>query len=1767
MNVESKNMAEKYVFTAELQLRTNKANIAAIKSMIKHGLESKDIGMIDIKLAPSSKKAMVEAEKGIQSVGKAAQQTGDKVARFGRELGSYFTRFAAFSAATMVIYKSLNALRSASEAAITFDRNLIKVGQVLGRTRSQLQDVSKEIFRLSTTYGVASQGLSEVSLTLAQAGYSAQQTKSYLEALAKTELSATFDDIADTTEGLIAIVSQFPEKTKKAEEALGSLNAVAAAFPVESADLITAIRKTGGTFRAAGGDLEQLLGLFTAIRGTTRESADTVATGMKTIFARLQSPKIQQALQSLGVQNLRDSNNMFVGPMEAIKRISEAYNSMDPLSPAAATIITTMAGIRQNAKAVPMLTEFAKAQLAYATALSGQGSLSKEAALAQDALQIQMTKAREAFMEFVNELAQDKEFRAFITTVLELMTALGKLATTFKDVVPYLSIIGAFGVGGYSKRLAAGIFQRRPLGMAQGGKVTGGTPNRDSVPAMLMPGEVVLSKAQVESVDQGFLEALQRGEVQFFADGSLGGRYDTQARKRAMRAHKRYKKRDYTPPSVKASSRLHPVEDRPEPSLMQITGMGITERSTAQYTPPKSSGINLGNITDVGQLANDVNKALDANKLEAQVNSILVAMGVLEDATLGAAEPLKRFKEGSLSQMVTKPGLLDDVYSDKPSKSYKVDTRRTSKRMTADLAGRSAQSDALAQGLLESTGGLSARNRRRLQERSKLDIGSEIQIDPMMRTPQEMNEGYLAENALQAPRKTQKLLAGNYRTNDPRFKQQQSILKPRIQQLRDSGMSRFEAGVQAFQEFEEESRKIRISGTGGIGYPTRFGGRMASNKEIMGYLGSGPNPMNQAIAGSGPRSSLTGTSDATMKLDTATRQLAAQYYKEMKVTGSVTEKQNAYKVAVDRARIAMAEFSQGGKIHSGTVLSSLLPRGGGPGGGGPKDPRFLGGLRTRLGEGLEKTREGISSPRGKGIGRTGLIVGGAVLAQSAAFGDLASSLTGDKKRGAAVQSGALGALTGGGAALAIGLGPAGIAIGAFTGAIINASATLQDFEKNANAEKIEAALKRFSEAVDAAAESEALKQLINAQGREELRIRESGAAGGSAFRESLNQQMANIGKALFEPLSKQRNVQEGYSNFGRVKGQSIGDTGLRASILRRSSTLFDVSGAAQRAQKVLEKRQRDEVSDLSKPIAAEYQSKATKLIQSGDITSFDQLTERFDGFVKYIDLADDGLRNGTIEIEKQWKAQIELAVASKKAADATFQLSGSLSKISLDQNAFADRLRDMIPSEINTSSSAARYRGFEGLNQLGTNKFARDVSSAPVQNKGMLLEINRFKQLMPQILSQKFNPNAFNAEGEGSLESVLQKFGFSESLRSMVGTFVDTEEAFKADNIVKTFADLEGVSKKLMSPLEGIVDSAKNTGDALTEFRNGMLSQLEGFFSQLSARGEARSSALQAGFNVSRQAREFGGLTTQAGLDDIAIRSGVQGSLGTSNVGQLGSSLLNMERRYQASAASGTPDERLKLGINAVTDGLMKLSDVSGRTSDTMKRLGEIEASRASRLGIAEKFFSGSGKERRELTRNVSSARAFASSGADLSDLPMRIQQNVIAGLRDLGETRLPEAGGRTASRILEDSLGRELSGLGLASPEDKERKKLEGDVLRINMEAAEAQKALAARQEIIFNDFVSKMSGVNKEFLAGLGSIIGGSSGGSLNLDALNKAIAAIPHSINMEGRHTVELVLNGATVLTELQPALQTMVEGLIKDGINRFIKERIPDIPSVR
>lgn len=509
----------RFVLTAELSLQAPR-NVAQVVQQIQSQLNG-----IQVNVQVQGAK---QAQRDVDQLTRSADRANDSFFRMGRTFTASIRRFSALAIATRAVSLLTNTLGSAIEEAISFQNEVVRLSQVTGNSISELSGLTNEITNLATTLGVSSDKLLSVTTILAQAGLTASDTKIALAALAQTELAPTFGNITETAEGAIAILAQFKLGAGALEAQLGSLNAVSGRFAVESGDLVEVIRRTGGVFKSAGGDLNELIALFTSVRATTRESASTIATGLRTIFTRIQRPKTIEYLKQYGVE-LVDLEGKFVGPFEAVKRLSEALAGLEEGDITFVQIAEQLGGFRQIGKVIPLLREFALSQEALKVAQEGTGSLARDQATAQLSLAVQITKVKEQFFALVRGFTETSTFRVMADVILKLASTFIRLAEAIQPILPIITAFAgirlAQGIGG----LIGGVLGRargmsrggKVLGFAKGGLVPGsGSGTADDIPAMVSSGEFVMRETAVKRIGVDNLEKMNRGGiVQNFATG------------------------------------------------------------------------------------------------------------------------------------------------------------------------------------------------------------------------------------------------------------------------------------------------------------------------------------------------------------------------------------------------------------------------------------------------------------------------------------------------------------------------------------------------------------------------------------------------------------------------------------------------------------------------------------------------------------------------------------------------------------------------------------------------------------------------------------------------------------------------------------------------------------------------------------------------------------------------------------------------------------------------------------------------------------------------------------------------------------------------------------------------------------------------------------------------------------------------------------------------------------------------------------------------
>lgn len=478
---------------AETQLRLKDiqaSSAAAAKSLASMGGATSKVHAS----VASANKSMAQTNTVLAKTTKGAAEAAAEIWEFGRVSGLAIRRFAGFTIATGAIFGLIGAVKQGVKEALDFQREMVRLAQASDNTIKGMSGLEKTITDLSVGLGISSKELSGISRILVQAGLSANETRKALEAIARTELAPTFLNMTNTAEGAIAAMRQFNLGADQLMSTLGSINSVAAKFAVESEDIVSAIRRTGGVFAAAAGAqsggkkaeqaLREFISLFTSVRATTRESAESIATGLRTIFSRIQRRGTIDALKEYNVEISRLGK--FVGPWEAIKRMNEELGKLDPRELRFAQIIEELGGFRQVGKVIPLILRFKDAEKALSVAIEGQDSLMRDAELAQQSWINRIIKTREAFLALMRDISKTDTFKILAESILLAANGLIKLMGALKPILPMLTALVAiksvgvikeftkgFGVGVTATGGVAGLGQR----IATGGGGGGAGPN------------------------------------------------------------------------------------------------------------------------------------------------------------------------------------------------------------------------------------------------------------------------------------------------------------------------------------------------------------------------------------------------------------------------------------------------------------------------------------------------------------------------------------------------------------------------------------------------------------------------------------------------------------------------------------------------------------------------------------------------------------------------------------------------------------------------------------------------------------------------------------------------------------------------------------------------------------------------------------------------------------------------------------------------------------------------------------------------------------------------------------------------------------------------------------------------------------------------------------------------------------------------------------------------------------------------------------------
>lgn len=217
---------------------------------------------------------------------------------------------------------------------------------------------------------------------------------------------------------------------------------LAAISASDTEEISTAMTKTASLAHNANMEFETTSAFLAQIIETTRESAETAGTALKTVIARftelkkdpsligevdgevVDANKIETALKSIGV-SLRDAQGEFRNLDEVFLDISRRW---DGLTTNQQRYIATMAaGSRQQSRFIAMMSDYERTMELVNAANNSAGASQKQFEKTLDSLEAKLNKLKNAWDLFTMGLADDALVKGAVDTLTLILTTVNKI--------------------------------------------------------------------------------------------------------------------------------------------------------------------------------------------------------------------------------------------------------------------------------------------------------------------------------------------------------------------------------------------------------------------------------------------------------------------------------------------------------------------------------------------------------------------------------------------------------------------------------------------------------------------------------------------------------------------------------------------------------------------------------------------------------------------------------------------------------------------------------------------------------------------------------------------------------------------------------------------------------------------------------------------------------------------------------------------------------------------------------------------------------------------------------------------------------------------------------------------------------------------------------------------------------------------------------------------------------------------------------------------
>ena len=469
------------------------AGIEALKASLQNlGVDTTDcgdnVGLLTQKLEQFKSEAQSNVIAAIKAIGQAEKQTGEASGRMAEDINkgttaieqmdaaaadakAFQSRLTQFFSLTNGVQLLKRAVNSAYDTIKDLDAVMTETAVVTDFSVGDMWDQLPEYTKRANELGISIHSAYEAATLYYQQGLSTNEVMAVSNETLKMARIAGLE-AADATDRMTNAMRGFNMAITEANaQNVNDVYSNLAAKTASNVDEIsTAMTKVASLANNANMSFENTAAFLSQIIETTRESAETAGTALKTVIARFSEVKelrskgeltgtdeegqeidvnkVSKALRSAGI----DLNEYFTGAKgldEIFLELAKRWSSLDQVQQR--YIATMAAGSRQQSRFIALMSDYARTQELVGYATNADGASQEQFEKTLESLESKLNQLKNAWDEFTMGITQSGLVKGTVELLTNLLQIVNRLTDAFGEtgsaVAKLLTAFTVFKVG------------------------------------------------------------------------------------------------------------------------------------------------------------------------------------------------------------------------------------------------------------------------------------------------------------------------------------------------------------------------------------------------------------------------------------------------------------------------------------------------------------------------------------------------------------------------------------------------------------------------------------------------------------------------------------------------------------------------------------------------------------------------------------------------------------------------------------------------------------------------------------------------------------------------------------------------------------------------------------------------------------------------------------------------------------------------------------------------------------------------------------------------------------------------------------------------------------------------------------------------------------------------------------------------------------------------------------------------------------------------